>query len=185
MKAIYTVLLFFMAGWGLFAQPQLDYKRDRVWVFGYDTVAPYYGITVMDFNTMNGDAPSMTYTNEEYIDLTFTYDGICDTAGKLQFYTNGIYVYNANHQMLDSGAVINDCTEMFLAYYPEYGYRVIQGAIILPLPGSLDKYYILHVPVTFYDNPVFYSPLLVPGQSNLYHSVVDMSEPNGQGGWEN
>ena len=175
MKTTSIILFLIMLCTTLLSQPNLDKKRDYVWVFGYDTIPPW-GITIMDFKQMNSSGtPSLSYSNEHYIDLTFTYDGICDTAGNLQFYTNGIYVMNANHEILDSNAIINDCTNLFYAYYPDFGYRVIQGALILPLPGSPNQYYILHVPVETTDAGFF-------TQSWLYHSVVDMAMPNGAGG---
>jgi len=147
-------------------------KHDAVWMLGYSSnpELTYFGGTVIDFNI----TPSDIYY--EYRDMNFSQvnASICDTAGNLLFYTNGIYIANALNEPMENG--------MGLAAGPEgipsqgaYGYILTQGAIILPAPEHDHLYYLLHA-----------DKHLTPSQnslqsSNLFFSMVDMTLQGGLG----
>jgi hypothetical protein len=98
---------------------------------------------------------------------------ICNEAGELQFYTNGLYVANKNHQPMLNGAGLNP--GQFANDMGDIGYILDQGAFIVPHPDGSLKYYLLHA-----DRK--YSTLEVEGHSSkLYYSLIDMELENGLG----
>lgn len=56
---------------------------------------------------------------------------ISDSEGNLLFYTDGIYVYNRNHQLMPNGIVLKGNPSS------------TQSGIIVPYPNRSDLYYIL------------------------------------------
>lgn len=81
---------------------------------------------------------------------------ISDNNGQLLFYTDGVTVYNKNHQIMVNGTGL-------MGHYSS-----TQSAIIVPKPGSTTLYYIFTVDV-------------VIGNNGLRYSVVDMSLDGGLG----
>ncbi len=147
-------------------------KHDYVWLLGQNSQAnPIYSGTVVDFNTM---PPDIYY---EFRSMFFSQANasMCDTAGNLLFYTNGIYVANALHEPMENG--------MGLASGPEgvhnqglYGYILTQGAMILPIPESSSKYCLLYM-------DKYFTPSYTSFQSsNIFFSIVDMALDGGHGG---
>ncbi len=118
-------------------------NQNNIWYFGN-----YAGI---DFNSGN----PFVLTNGETMQLEGT-AVICDTAGSLLFYTDGITVWNKNHYLMTNGDSLFG------------GYSSTQSALIIPAPGSDSLYYIFTV-----------SQKLAPG--GLRYSIVDMSLQGGLG----
>lgn len=112
----------------------------------------YFGLKAgLDFSS--GKPVSLTNS------LMATNEGcasIADNNGNLLFYTNGVYVWNKQHQLMPNG-------------FRLMGHRSsTQSAIIVPKPGSLTQYYIFTTDL----------------QSQAYgmrYSVVDMTQHNGNG----
>jgi gliding motility-associated-like protein len=84
--------------------------------------------------------------------------GICDDDGNILFYTNGETVYNRNHQVMLNGSGL-------------LGHQsAAQSSIIVPLPNSINIYYI------------FTTDAVENYFANGYrYSVVDMSHDSGKG----
>ncbi len=138
--ALFSLLFLLQAG-SLYAQ-----KEYNIWYFG-----KHAGI---DFNT---SPPSPLLNNK-----LFSWEaasGICDANGNLLFYTNGDTVMNRLHQPMKNGIL----TPKYLIM------SAVQGAIVVPVPGSCSKYFI------------FCSESIENRSINGYlrYSVVDM---NGDGG---
>ncbi|MBU6205652.1 MAG: hypothetical protein KJS45_09720, partial [Bacteroidetes bacterium] len=51
-----------------------------------------------------------------------------DTGGNFICYTNGIGIYNSNHELIENGDSLNCCNDIFPDYY-DYGYAIPQGII--------------------------------------------------------
>lgn len=118
-------------------------QRSANWYFGYGA-----GVT---FTT----SPPTSTTNGS----VFTSDcssSISDQSGNLLFYTDGITVWNRNHQVMPNGSgLVGSNTGG-------------QSALIIPMPCYPNKYVIFHV--TEFVNPGY-----------LNYSVVDMSLSGGFG----
>jgi len=121
----------------------------------------------MDFNP---NTPEV-YLQPRPMDLSQTNASICDKEGNLLFYTNGIYIANAQHETMVNGDSINP--GIWTSSYPS-GLPVSQGALILPIPESNTKYMLIH-------GLLDVIPGLGPIYSNIYYSVIDMSLDNGLG----
>ncbi len=88
---------------------------------------------------------------------------ISDGNGKLLFYTDGITVYNANHEVMLNGTDLLGNTSS------------TQSAIIVPDPSNFRRYYIFTVDIPYLDN-------IDIGISGINYSVVDMTLDSGLGG---
>ncbi len=167
MKRIIIILLNFFAFTSIFSQ-----KHDEIWLLGYSSnpVNTTFGGTVIDFSTT---PPDMYY---EFRPMSFSQANasICDTAGNLLFYTNGIYIANVLHEPMENGTG--------LAAGPAgvhnqglYGYILDQGAMALPWPDH-DSLYCL----------ILMDKELTPNQSSfqsshLYYSEINMNMSGGMG----
>ncbi|MFH6601973.1 T9SS type B sorting domain-containing protein [Maribacter algicola] len=85
---------------------------------------------------------------------------ISDPLGGLLFYTDGITVYNRNHQIMENGQGLNGDPSS------------TQSALIVPRPDHPNLYYIFTVDTSVFEgDPDF----------GLNYSVVDISADNGRG----
>lgn len=164
---IYTIT-FLTACLNLTAQ-----RYDNIWVLGYygQNPHPILGGMIIDFN----ETPPLISDFDTGMDFNFTNASISDAEGNLLFYTNGIYIADASHKVMENGDSINDYGITYL--YKETGMAIPQGAIILPAPGSDSLYYAFYEPIEFDAQP--------NGPSyhvrKLFYSVVDMSLNMGKG----
>jgi len=116
----------------------------------------------------------------EYRNLDFdvTNASICDTTGVLLFYTNGIAVHAPSipqgHQIANGGGLNPD---PYTEEWANRGYILVQGALILQVPDSIDRYYLLHGEITTFPEGLNGSYHIA---HKFYLSKVKISE-NGQG----
>ena len=131
---------------------------DAQWAIGYNE-------SVIDFrnNTVRIDSLRLA----EY--FTFTNACICDEAGNLLFYTNGISICNRNDTLLN-GTGLNPCA--FTDADSLDGLGIQQAAIFIPKPGSLRYYYLFH-----FSNDTLGNTR--PG--TIYYSLIDREGHTGQG----
>jgi hypothetical protein len=160
---IFLIILFSIA-------PGISQKHDYVWLMGqnHQSIIEHSG-TVIDFNAT---PPDIYY---EFRDMFFRQvnASICDTAGNLLFYTNGIYIANALNEPMENGDGLNPGPHADANQ--NYGYIVEQGAMILPLPEQENLHYLLHI-----DNNAP-TGILVFHTRHFYYTIVDMSAENGLG----
>jgi mRNA-degrading endonuclease RelE of RelBE toxin-antitoxin system len=160
-RNLFVVLLVFCYSIA-FSQYPYDKKRDYHWLFGYGTFGTTFGGSDLHFDNL---PPTATYIQQE-ISLDGANASICDTNGNFLFYTNGMYIADANHLIMPHGDSINP--GFFFEYYNGFGYRMPQGVIILPLPGAPLTYYIIHNKYELY-------PLYFAVGVGSYYTIVDMS----------
>jgi hypothetical protein len=138
------------------------------WEMGYGSYwgHPFGGI---DINFVNG-FPDTSYVNRQ-MDFYATNGVISDSIGNLLFYTNGIYIANANNDTMLNGSGLNPGT-----FADDWfnGMPLPQGNIVLPVPGYLDQYYLFHETCT--DAGSLTQPL------ELFYSLIDMNLDGGLGG---
>jgi hypothetical protein len=120
------VLAFFIS-YSIFAQ------QDAKWVMGYNlnTVVTDSILTV-DFKTAPVSFDTYRraqFMQNEYIFLDIAPSNICDKSGDLLFYSDGLTIYNKNHETVQNG------TELF-----DFDFNNLwQGSLFLPLPGHPDS----------------------------------------------
>ncbi len=142
-----------------------DGKRDFQWMFGYESfVTPAWGGSDLFFHNNKVVAKA----KNRKMNFAGTSASICDTAGNLLFYTNGIYVANRqdsfmlNSDSLNPGSVADG--------WRNDGYPMPITHFILPKPGSDYLYALFHLRATvrgLYDR--------------LHETIVDMRQENGLG----
>ena len=150
-------------------------KHDNVWIFGYsnDTPSELTGGTIIDFSSDTANI----YTQNTSINLQRTNASISDTLGNLLFYTNGIYIANAEYDTMQNGLGLNP--GQYSEDFAFTGFTQPQGALILPKPESSNLYYLFHVNRHWNDDPQ-------PGEQGAYtlelnYTTVDMNGDNGLG----
>ncbi len=96
---------------------------------------------------------------------------ISDANGDVLFYTNGIYVANANDQQMLNGSGLNP--SQYTSNHTQHGLLIPQANLIIPFPDDTTKYYLFHT--TSDDQFNTYAAYF------LYYSVIDMSLDSGLG----
>lgn len=169
MKRPFTLLTLLLFPFVLFTQTINDGNRDHIWLFGYDSYSMYegFGRTVIDFNQ---SIPKI-YREDRDMEFNVSCASICDTDGDLLFYTNGIYIANAEHGQMENGDEIN--SEVGTLSWPS-GLPVPQGQVILPFLEAENKYILIH-------GAYKAIPIAGPVYSNLNYSIIDMGLDNGLG----
>ncbi|QQR86068.1 MAG: T9SS type A sorting domain-containing protein [Flavobacteriales bacterium] len=104
------------------------------------------------------------------ISLKHTSANISDAGGDLLFFTNGVVVGRADGDTMLNGSGLNP-SEYTNDWYPE-ALLLFQANLIIPDPGSTDRYYLFHNTVD-----------TLPGFTSRYQyvSIVDMSLDGGLG----
>lgn len=98
---------------------------------------------------------------------------VSSAEGEFEFFTNGIYVYNADGtQMVNGNALADNNVNTF---FDEMGLPDNQNVLVIPKKGS--QYYIMYQSVS---DPLFANQQWVY-TNHLHYSVVDMSLQNGKG----
>jgi gliding motility-associated-like protein len=121
-------------------------QQANIWYFGRGA-----GI---DFNS----GTPVALTNSAMVWAPEGSASICDSSGKLLFYTEGTTVWNKNHQIMLNGSGLNGSTS------------AIQSSLIVPKPGSKSQYYLFTCDADNGINPKGYC-----------YSTVDMLGDNGRG----
>jgi hypothetical protein len=140
---------------------------DNYWLFGYNCCSTNFGVNKMDFKTGNINFQPVL----KNINFKGQHAVISDSMGTLLFYTNGIFIYDANDSLMQNSDTLgmNSCT---LGYIPVGG-GIPQGSIIIPKPNSPKNYYLLNESCD-YTNPA-------PYPKKLAVTEVDMNLHNGLG----
>ncbi len=138
-------------------------KENNVWAFG-----AYEGL---DFNLKPAQSRRSVAYNH------FAIGSVCDSNGKLQFYTEGTNVYDEAGQPMPNGLDITPGTYRFVGSIWTPTGESTHGVQIIPMPGQYGKYYIFSV-VGYFER-VRLGWYIYLGK--LYYSVVDMSLNSGNG----
>jgi hypothetical protein len=143
------------------------------WIFGRNSTPNPSG-TLLNFNN---STPQVTYFNKP-MELEASCAVMCDSVGKLLFYSNGCYIANANHQMMiNGGGIGKDLLET--SFCDSGGNPMPQGIIALPKPGSNHLYYLFYTDI---GDPYATNPNVFPlAPENMYYSLIDMAQGNGLG----
>ncbi len=148
-KTVFILSVCMLAGGSLWSQ------QENVWAFG--------------------DHAGLDFTQGAPVPVATSMEGfgegnasVCDDQGQLLFYTDGYYVWNKEHALMQNG---NALTPIPSSNSLTPTSSTSQGALIMPVPGSRHLYYI-------------WSLTSLEQGSNagrLYYSVVDMRLDNGLG----
>jgi hypothetical protein len=146
-------------------------KHDYIWLMGRNNQTnPAQAGTTIDFHTT---PPDIYY---EFREMYFRQANasICDTAGNLLFYTNGIYIANALHEPMENGTGLA-AGPAGVQNQGAYGYILDQGAMILPAPEQDSIYYLLHMDKELTQNQSIVQSF------HFYFSQININRNNGLG----
>jgi hypothetical protein len=162
--------LFFLSAYS--ANAQQGYGNQ--WIFGRFS-SPNYSPsgTILNFN----DDTLKIEPIDKPMELEGSCAIMCDSLGKLLFYSNGCYIANATHQMMANGDSIGK-GKLETSFCNTGGNPLIQGMIALPKPGSDHLYYLFYTDI---GDPYFMQPFFPLAPVTLYYSVIDMALENGLG----
>ncbi len=146
-------------------------KHDNIWLTGYASFSgdAGYGITIFEFFE-----DSLSLTRDDFpMGFDRTHGVMCDSSGKLLFYSNGMYLANITHDTMLYGSGINPgfWHNEWLAI-PSTGYRIRDGMIIVPDLKQSNYYKLFHVCLPEFNGGL---PL------QLLTTTVDMNGDNGLG----
>ncbi len=103
--------------------------------------------------------PNRTFVNEGGASIS-------DSNGDLLFYTNNVFIWNRNHEVMVNGDSL-------------WGnYSSTQGALIIPQPGNDSIYYVFIAGTRTDFSPLSHS---IPYNNGLTYSVVNMNKQGGLG----
>jgi hypothetical protein len=145
-----------------FAKNTSAQKHDYLW---YMTAGHNTASVKFDFNT----TPYTMDTLQRNMPMTSTANTVCDTAGNLMFYTNGIWINNASHQLMQNGDSLNPSP--YTDQARNIGFFVPESTTAIPHPKQPNKYYLFH-------------QSWAPQQDfaeRLYYTLIDMNANNGLG----
>lgn len=124
-------------------------QQNNVWYFGKKAG--------LNFNS-GGSNPIPVGLNNSAMDTNEGCSSICDANGNLLFYSNGVTVFNRNHQIMLNGDNLAG------------NISAVQSCIIVPAPGNVDIYY------------VFTADALENSFARGYtYSIINMTGDNGNG----
>jgi hypothetical protein len=170
--------LFFLIAFCGITKPCFGQKYDARWLLGQfsetrNTHPLTSGNITMNFNA----SPVNIYYEYKPIDFYVTDASICEpTTGRTLFYTNGIYIADSTDNMMQNGDSINCCNRHW-DFGVNFGYALLQGAIILPSPANNYEFYLFHMQ---FDCEIINGHNACFGHEMLY-SKIDMRLNNGKG----
>lgn len=150
---IHILLFLMVSNIALYAQ------QENVWVFANSGI-DFNATPPVSFPSQMGSAPLSNFGESAA--------SVADANGVLQFYTEGTYVFNRQHQLMPNGDPIIPVTNV-TGYSPTSS--TAQGSIIIPHPDTSNLYYVFSLGSI---ESGFFS-------GRLYYSVVDMDLDNGLG----
>lgn len=163
MKKIVVALLLFIYSYNVQSQ-----GINNLWLMGRSSWAgPSFGGVNMDFT---GGVLSISHQIRP-MNFNETNGVICDKNGNLLFYSNGIYIANAQNDTMMNGVGLNPGP--WTSTRDSFGLTLPQGNLIIPFPTDTTKYYLFHGTVDDYGNTY--------GSFYLYYSVIDMTLDGGLG----
>lgn len=140
----------------MMSQTAYTQKEDYKWIMGVGATEPdsIYKVNKINFNTGVFSSELL----DKSIPFYRTLGIISDSSGELLCYSNGINIYNKNHDIMENGEQIESLTQ-----FP-FGYPVTQAIIILPVPDSSAQYYMigsshLNIGITTICNKMHYSSI--------------------------
>ena len=143
-------------------------KHDNIWFWGSGGNTAAIKSASFNFSTTPYTLDSMSRN----MSMNRVGNVISDTAGQLLFYSNGIWINNHSHQMMDNGDSLNPGP--YTNQARPVGYFVWESAMIIPHPKQHNKYYMFHQGWDYDSSQANFL-------GRLYYTLVDMNANNGLG----
>lgn len=156
-----AIILFLIISLHISGQPLSSH-----WLSGYSS-GTYTRFGGSNINFQSGWPDTIRV--ERNMDISIANANISDSTGNLLFYSNGIYIANANNDTMLNGSGLNPSAFTSNSYL---GLNIQQGNLILPFPDHPTQYFLFH-------ETLYYDQILNDYRSSeLYYSKIDMSLDN-------
>jgi hypothetical protein len=140
--------------------------HDAVWLFGFKSPPPFNNPEFKHFSLdFKGDHPVAAY-QDRTMNIDVTMSSFSDSLGNLVLYTNGIYLANSQHDLIENGDSLNPGE--FAWSWSDNGYPSSNNHLLLQHPGNFKQYVLFHVALKSH-------PTLVLASIPLYYTLVDMN----------
>jgi Secretion system C-terminal sorting domain len=161
----YLLLILLLVSTSINAQ-----KEDNVWMLGYRDSIVESGDKFTFNNNQLTRSPKL-----DSLWMDWTNSSICDSQGNLQFYTNGVYIYNRDSKPMLNGVL--DIQGCFLGGVDAFC-SFNQQIITLPYPNHPKQYLMI------YGNALHLNlnGISQAGIQPLLYSLVDMRQDSERGG---
>ena len=147
----------------------LGQQNDNYWPLGYDSYSgnSFFGGLEMTFpqNIATLD------THSRKMSFVFTNAAISNDTGQLLFYTNGVYIANAQDDTMMNGSGLNP--SWYTTQFYNTGLRKPQANVIIPMPGNDSLYFLFHETADY--------PASLNRPKYLFKSTISMYGDNGLG----
>jgi hypothetical protein len=137
-----TVLILFIAIKLLSQNAALDKKRDYQWYFGYQDFK--LSTNKLDFNVKPAQ---LTGFEKKYSEFDKTNGNICDSNGKMLFYTNGCFIGNKNNEIVAGSQNLNEGAYKTTFCTQSEGILLNQAALFVSKPNQDSLYYLFHTTI--------------------------------------
>lgn len=142
-------------------------KTDNVWLVGYHYYPSF--VSALDFYYN----PPDTIAWNSPIEFFGANASVCNPSGDLQFYTNGVSMFNYLNDTMPNSFQFNYDSIMGPPYYLTS--LPAQSVIITPYPGQNNIYGVFHLSIHFFNSMQNAQPV------KFSYSVVDMNANGGTG----
>jgi PKD repeat protein len=149
---------------------------DAIWILGQDESVNGTGSgSLLNFNT--GELEVSFIQNRYFLDASNTV--MSNKAGQLQFYSNGCYVFNANHEIMENGSIVSGYySDAFCGNFSlDNASRLPQSILALPTYGNDSLYFLISQKLDLRNE----SDTTTVVGSRLYLNLINMAQKNGLG----
>ncbi len=143
--------------------------NDNYWPLGYASYSPQPLAGGMQLTFPSNTAVLDTHSRPMW--FVFTNAAMSNDTGQLLFYTNGVFIADAQDDTMMNGSGLNP--SWYTTQFSNTGLRSPQADIIIKSPGSDSIYYLFHSTADF--------PLPLGRPRYLYLSAINMNGNSGLG----
>lgn len=163
---IFVISIFFYLN-SIAQNPAFAPKHDNIWLTGFGSFGSSLDVggARIDFKYNQ----PLIIREDRRMNFEATTASMSDLDGNLLFYTNAYYIANALNDTMQGGEKINPDSTIFQD-------KITQGVVVLPCPGYIDKFVLLHEMSTFEITPYSFGQVY-----KCLYSMVDMKGNNGLG----
>jgi hypothetical protein len=144
--------------------------HDAVWLFGVKSPPPFNNPELDRFSLdFKGEHPVAAY-QDRTMNIDATMSSFSDSLGNLVLYTNGIYLANSQHELIENGDSLNPGE--FAWTWRDNGYPNRNSHLLFQHPGNPSQYVLFHTAWKSH-------PTLVLAVIPLYYTLIEIDPSTG------
>jgi hypothetical protein len=144
--------------------------HDAVWLFGFKSPPPFNNPDYRHFSLDFKGAHPVASHQERSMNFHATMSSFSDSLGNLILYTNGIYLANSQHELIENGDSLNPGE--FAWTWRDNGYLLNNSHLLFQHPGNANQYILFHTAGKSH-------PTLVLAVIPLYYTLIEIDPSTG------